>query len=151
MIINKFPVTPDHWTNHCIPISYSNILSQKQLENSTTFILDDTTNPFGLIALARGYFYHDKYLELGDVWLHPNYRSKYLGKRKISAIFLNHVICQIWNLHTNLNRISLYVAQDNIPAIRLYTNQGFKIIKDNLKCPKLQLNNAIYMVKDKHS
>ena len=127
MIINKYRIQEDNWTGTWIPFSYAKILSKRQYNKSISLVwnTDDTIN-----AICRVYYISKDSGELGDIWLNPSYRGKlYANNCKLSFAFMIGVINLIWNNYQWVKTITLLVSETNLPALRLYQQLQFNILK----------------------
>ncbi len=146
MLINKIKLNNEHWTSDYIPISYQNILSKKQYNNSYTFYW---ATKFNLHATCRAYYISTNRIEIGDVWLNDNMRGKKINGTKISILFMKKVIAKIWQLFKESTNISLLVSQDNIAAMKLYQKLKFKIVKEFKNHKKLKIKKGYLMIREK--
>ncbi len=73
----------------------------------------------------------NKHCSLG-ILLNKNYRSKGYAKEACKLV-IEHLF-----MHLNVHRIELYVASNNIPAIKLYENLGF--IQEGIKREAIWIN-----------
>ena len=145
MIIKTLRLDNKHWSTNWIPISYTSFLSKKQYDKSFTFLWSENNE---VLAICRSYYISKQHIEIGDVWLNPKYRGKYINGTKISILFMRRVISKIWKKYPDSNKISLMVASDNVPAIKMYEKLKFYKIK-NITCKKLSITNGIYMERKK--
>ncbi|ERN53647.1 GNAT family N-acetyltransferase [Alkalihalophilus marmarensis] len=70
------------------------------------------------IAAGGFHFYDRSYVELGNIYTHPEYRGRGLGKKLTSE--LTHLGIEL------TSDIYLGVLGDNLPAIRLYKDLGYE-------------------------
>jgi len=146
MIVRTIKADSNHWTTNWVPMSYIPILSRQQLNHSVSFVwsLDYT-----LLAICRAYYIDQETIEMGDVWLHDKYRGHKINGEKVSVLFMQRVIRKIWKTYPNATQIRLVVAQDNIPAIKLYRKLGFYGIRSNVHM--LGMKNGVKMCRKKYS
>lgn len=140
MNITTKKLNKKNWTIDWIPISYYNLLSKKQLDKSNEYYWSDNYN---LLCICRVYYVNKNRVEIGDVWLNEICRGKLLNNEKISLIFMKKVISKIWVQYKNINKITLIVHNDNIPAIKLYKKLRFKEVKG--KDLIFKIENSIFM------
>lgn len=72
----------------------------------------------GEIAAYGGFMLIDDYAEITNIAVRKDLRNKGYGK-----FLLNHLICAA--IESGAKRMTLEVAEDNLPALRLYENSGF--------------------------
>ncbi|WP_405413417.1 GNAT family N-acetyltransferase [Maribacter sp. Asnod1-A12] len=74
---------------------------------------------YALEKPARHYLDHETYAYFGFMYTEPDYRSKGINGKIVSAL-------QDWSTKAGLTEIRLHVYNDNEPAIRAYEKKGFK-------------------------
>lgn len=137
MYIQKKIINDKHWTSQWIPISYK---KYNKKESYTFFCGKD----YNLFALCRCYKIGN-IVEIGDVWIAPEYRGKILKSgKKYSHTFLSKIIAKIKKIYKNITFINLVVASTNIPAIKLYEKLKFVKIK-NIDRKDLNITNGFLM------
>jgi len=125
MYIKTLPLDDNHWSTQWVPISYS--LKPYAVSKSCTFLYH-ISNIEEVNAICRAYYISPTVIELGDIWLNEQYRGKYIPNKptvKYSHEFMTKVITKIWHLYPTVKTITLRVASDNIPAIKLYKSMHF--------------------------
>ena len=150
--IKKLLIDEEHWSSKWIPISYKNIINEKQLKKSYTFLWGNhkTQEVYGI---CRSYYINNENIEIGDVWLNDKYRGKSYNGIKYSVLFMKLVISKIWQTYPSIKKISLIVSENNIPAIKLYKKLNFAENKDSIVSKKIKLQlkikEGIYMIRNK--
>jgi GNAT superfamily N-acetyltransferase len=81
-----------------------------------TFIAFDGHRPAGI---TTGIVDDDGQPQLVSMWVDPPLRGRRLGESLVSAVVQ-------WALDGGFERLSLWVTEDNGPAIRLYQRVGFQ-------------------------
>ena len=73
MLMETLNLSKDHWTVEWIPISYLELLTNIQFNNSKTFLCSESHQ---IMAICRCYYQTETHLELGDLWLNEKLRGK---------------------------------------------------------------------------
>lgn len=147
MIIKTLSLDNKHWSSEWIPISYQKKINNKQKNKSYTFLWSENNQ---VLAMVRSYYISNTHVEIGDVWLSEKYRGKVDKKgEKISFVFMKRVISKIWKIYPKVEKISLVVSIENIPAIKLYEKLKFKINKSNINIPEFGIKKGLSMIRMK--
>ena len=149
MRIETIHVNKDHWSTGWIPISYESLLSQTQLQKSRVFLWHKDKEE--VLAICRAIYINKANVELADLWLNPDLRGKKTKDKKISTLFLKKVVQKIWTNFPHARKLTLLVAKDNLPALKLYEKLGFQQLKYVPKRTKqlFPTMKTIFMMREK--
>jgi GNAT superfamily N-acetyltransferase len=86
--------------------------------------------PDGVVGMAGGFTPTDRRLVriLWGVWVEPALRGQGLGRRLVDSVL-------DWAAIAGADRIELWVAEPNAPALRMYQSMGFEDTADRQPLP----------------
>ena len=122
--------------NFRYPFTEQSFLQDTQLDKLSSHVLVDRQS----IILAFGQYYNRlNCCHLGRLVVNPDFRAQGIGQQLINALVLTGTKA------LGLSRASLFVLEDNHPAVAAYKKYGFEVADYPEKIP---IANCLYMRKE---
>jgi RimJ/RimL family protein N-acetyltransferase len=83
------------------------------------------TKDKAFVGIARLHYISKNVFELGDFFIFENFRGKTYQNKKYSQHLIEKTKKEAKKVNKDLKMITLAVNEENIPAIKLYTNNNF--------------------------
>lgn len=117
-MLAELPIIQQLYPNYTIEI-YGTLLDAMLPNNYKQLVVKDDNKTIGLSGYWIGTkLWCGKYLELDNVVVHENFRSKGIGK------IINETLEEI-AIETNCNMLALDAYTDNFAAQKFYMNHGY--------------------------
>ena len=117
-MLAELPIIQQLYPNYTIEI-YGTLLDAMLPNNYKQLVVKDDNKTIGLSGFWIGTkLWCGKYLELDNVVVHENFRSKGIGK------IINETLEEI-AIETNCNMLALDAYTDNFAAQKFYMNHGY--------------------------